>query len=315
MKLAIIGGVGYVGYNVIPKLVDAGHEVVVLARRSSVARRPGVASVLEKAGARIITGDSVDDNLLLNSAADVYINMAGAIDRPAKALWDAHVEVTNRMVRAASHYGSRAVYTSAVAAVGTIPGAPRGSEVQDGDPKRTRGVPESVYEETKARGEDVVAEAEELRGRWCILRPGLVLGRNPSHVEWRLLSISLKMRLAPSLGWDAPVTHYDDLARAYLACSEGSLDGLAVHAVSYHVDIGVLASRACDTRGLRCARIPLGPTIRAVGPLAPGTSRLKLVYLLYKRGYRYVSSYTERIGIPATTLDDAVELVASEILG
>ncbi|GAB6147878.1 hypothetical protein JCM10135_04190 [Stetteria hydrogenophila] len=288
---------------------------MVLARRSSVARRPGIARLLRESGVEIVAAPRVDSNLLLGVDADVYVNMAGAIDKPSGALWEAHVELTRRIVEAAVHRGSRVVYTSAVAAVGRLPGVPRGGRVVDGDPRDTRGVPESVYEETKAKGEDVVALADGLRGKWCIARPGLVVGRNPSHAEWRLLSTVMKLRVAPSLGWEAPVTHALDLARVYAACIEGRLDGLAVHAVSYHVDLGELALTACRLRGLRCHKVPVGLLLRIAGPLAPGASRARIAYLMYRRGYKYVSLHAGRVGVPATTPRDAAEVVASELLG
>lgn len=314
MKVAVIGGVGYVGSNVIPELINNGYEVVVIARSSSLARRPKIVRLLEDSGAKIVVDDKIDSRLLLNVEADVYINMAGAIDRPSRALWEAHVKLTEYIVGAAIHYGSRVVYTSAVAAVGRLPGIPRGGEAVDGDPRSTRGIPESVYEETKARGEDVVALTRELRSKWCIVRPGLVVGRNLSHIEWKLTSIAMKSRIAPSLNWEAPITHARDLVETYLACIEGSLDGAAVHAVSYHVDIGDLVRLACKMKGLTCRKVPIKYLIKIAGPLAPGTSRAKMTYLLYKRGYKYTSLYTGKLGLPMTTPEDAASIIASELL-
>ncbi len=315
MKIAVVGGVGYVGSNVIPELINNGHEVSVIARSSSVAKRPRIARLLEDSGAKIIVSEKVNAQLLKNVEADVYINMAGAIDKPSRALWETHVKLTEYVVEAALHYGSRVVYTSAVAAVGRLPGIPRGGEAVDGDPRSTRGIPESVYEETKARGEDVVALTRELKSKWCIVRPGLVVGRNLSHIEWRLTSMAVKARIAPSLNWEAPITHALDLAKVYLACIEGSLDGTAIHIVSYHIDIGDLVKLACRVKGLSCMKVPLRYLIRAMGPLAPDTSRIKMTYLLYRRGYRYTSLYTAKLGLPETTPEDAASIIASELLG
>ena len=313
MRVVVVGGVGYVGVNTVPRLVDAGHEVVVASRRSSIEKRPLIKRELERAGARVASFPALDSKALTGLGGDAYIHMAGAVDRPRHALWEAHVGLAESVVNAASAVGARVVYTSAVAAVGRLPGAGPGTAVYDGDPSSTRGVPESYYEETKARGEDVVSGARGLKGRWSILRPGMVVGRFMTHPEWRALKTLLRAGLAPVLGWDAPFTHRDDLAEAYLAAVEGKLDGVAVHVVSWHSDLWDLASRACEAAGKKCRPLRWSLLLRLAGPLAPGVSRLKLAYLLYKRGYRYESRYLPKLGLPKATIEDGARLLVEEL--
>ncbi len=313
MRVAVVGGVGYVGVNVVPRLAGAGHEVVVVARRSSIEKRPLLKRELERSGARIASFPALDSKTLAGLGADVYVHMAGAVDRPKHALWEAHVGLAESIVNAAVAVGARVVYTSAVAAVGRLPGAGPGSPVYDGDPSSTRGVPESYYEETKARGEDVVAGARGLGGKWSILRPGMVVGRHMTHPEWRALRALLRLGVAPVMGWEAPFAHRDDLAEAYLAAVEGRLDGVAVHVVSWHSDLWDLASRACEAAGKRCRPLRWGLVLKLAGPLAPGVSRLKMAYLMYRRGYRYESRYLPKLGLPKATVDEGGRLLAEEM--
>lgn len=72
MKIFVIGGSGFLGSHLVPKLVSAGHEVTVLTRRESEVAR------LESAGARPVLGDILDCEAFLPKlpSQDVVIFVA-----------------------------------------------------------------------------------------------------------------------------------------------------------------------------------------------------------------------------------------------
>src|ERR1017187_6183534 len=64
MRIFVTGASGWIGSAVVPELLDAGHDVVGLARSDASAQR------LEAAGAMVLRGDVDDPDGLAKAAAD-----------------------------------------------------------------------------------------------------------------------------------------------------------------------------------------------------------------------------------------------------
>jgi nucleoside-diphosphate-sugar epimerase len=64
MRIFVTGASGWIGSAVVPELLDAGHDVVGLARSDASAQR------LEAAGAMVLRGDVDDPDVLAKAAAD-----------------------------------------------------------------------------------------------------------------------------------------------------------------------------------------------------------------------------------------------------
>ena len=64
MRIFVTGASGWIGSAVVPELLNAGHEVVGLARSESSAQR------LDEAGAIVQRGDLDDPDGLAKAAAD-----------------------------------------------------------------------------------------------------------------------------------------------------------------------------------------------------------------------------------------------------
>jgi nucleoside-diphosphate-sugar epimerase len=77
MRVLVAGGSGVIGRKLLPLLGSVGHEVFVLARSS---RR---ASELERTGAKVVTGDALDNaavqRAVEQAAPDAIVNMLTAI--------------------------------------------------------------------------------------------------------------------------------------------------------------------------------------------------------------------------------------------
>lgn len=183
MRAFVTGGSGFLGPFVIRRLVDAGHNVVALARSESAA------ATVTTCGARAIRGDlrhaSLDD-AMRSSNADVLVNLAsvGFGDAPA-------------IIAAAEDAGiTRSLFVSTTAIFTTLP-APS---------KQVR----------------VAAEAEVMASalEWTIVRPTMIYGTPGDRNMWRLLRFLRRTPVVPlpdgGANLQQPV-HVDDLAAAIVA--------------------------------------------------------------------------------------------------
>src|SRR4051794_976857 len=77
MRILVVGSTGVLGRNVVPRLLERGHEVRALYRR------PEQASFLAEMGAETAPGDILDRNSLLDAArgCDAALHIATAIPR------------------------------------------------------------------------------------------------------------------------------------------------------------------------------------------------------------------------------------------
>lgn len=118
MKVAVTGATGVIGRSAVPALVEAGHEVLGLART------PEKAQWLEQAGARAVTGALGDHERLVamfegcdavcNFATHVPVGLAAVLPRA----WREHdwlrTEGVRRVVAAAREAGVRRIVQESV---------------------------------------------------------------------------------------------------------------------------------------------------------------------------------------------------------
>jgi len=112
VRIAITGGTGFVGRNVARALLDADHEVVLVARGSrTVVPREGVTVVR----ADVISGDGLEAAL---AGCDAVVHLVAIIREKGKQTFDAVIRRgTENLVTAARVAGvGRIVYISAIGA-------------------------------------------------------------------------------------------------------------------------------------------------------------------------------------------------------
>lgn len=311
----LVGGLGYVGYNVARHLAAAGGEVVVVARRRSlrVAERRAIASSLESLGARIVVSPRIDADLLESVAGDVYYHLAGKISGGYKVQWEAHVGLLGRVIDAASRLGARVVYTSSILAYGRDPELPPGSVVYEEESLSDRRIRRSYHAVTKAEGERMLARrGKELGGKWAILRPGLVLGPMAYHLEWKLLRLLSKLRVYPSCGFILNVVAASDLAKVFEAAGEGRFDSKWVHVVAdYHPSLGELYGAACrSASGSTCIGLPMCLAARLSAYAPPWTAAAAVGEGLLQ-GYIFASRHLQ--GFKWTPLDAVIRSLTSPV--
>ncbi len=158
MRVAIIGGTGYVGVHLVQALVDAGHQPRLLVR-------PGRSAAELPPTAEIVNGEVGDHGALSDCLADseAAIYLIGILreNPPAGVTFDAlqRVGVDDTIAAALTHGVDRMLLMSAN---GVRP---------DGTP----------YQRTKYQAEEAL-KASGLQ--WTIFRPSVIFGDPRGHMEF-----------------------------------------------------------------------------------------------------------------------------------
>ncbi|MGZ4673700.1 MAG: NAD(P)H-binding protein, partial [Ilumatobacteraceae bacterium] len=184
-RVLVTGGSGYLGRRTIPKLVDAGFEVVALARTTAAA------DVVHSLGAEVTRGDLEDATSLIGAfqaaRADVLLNIA--------SLGFGHAAT---IVAACTAAGiRRAVFVSTTAIFTRL----------NAGSKQTRVAAEGTI---AASGLD-----------YTIIRPTMIYGGADDRNIARLSQLVRRTRVVPLPGGGARLqqpVHVEDLASALVAC-------------------------------------------------------------------------------------------------
>ena len=299
MNNVLIAGIGFVGLNLAEELVERGLNVTVLARKASAAKRPLMVRRLEDLGVKLVLVDRVLEEHVRSVGGDIYYYLAGKLWGSYSEQWEAHVGLLDRSINAVAELGARLVHVSSIAAIGVIKGLGKGAVVKEEDQHLAGDrVYVNTHMKTKAEGEKlIVRRGGELKGKWSIIRPGIVFGPWGCHSEWKLLYRMASIRLAPKLGRGMPHIYSRDLAGILADAGSGVFDSKWVIAVDpLHPDIADIAEEICRKRGYgRCLRVPVWAFMKIAGTIAPRESPLKLAYTLLNAGYRYESKYLNNV--------------------
>jgi len=157
-RVLVVGGSGFVGRYVVPKLSAAGHFVVVLTRKRWRARHLWPLPTVQ-----VVEGDPYDAPTLARHVRSMtaVINLAGILHaRGRETFARVHVDLPRQIVAAARNAGvTRIVHMSALAASDAAP---------------------SAYLRSKGAGEAVVADSGL---DWTIFRPSVIFGREDTFLN------------------------------------------------------------------------------------------------------------------------------------
>lgn len=301
MTVLVTGATGFLGTNLVQRLLDEGSAVRVLARS------PRKARMLAAAGADVVIGDVTDERAVATALdrAEVVYHLAGRLfdpSVPAEEYHRTHVDGTRMLV---AHAGgvTRFVHCSTTGVIGTT-----GDVAAD---ERAPYRPTNAYEATKAEAEDAVRTSGLPA---VIARPGLVYGPGDLHLLSFFRAV-LRHRFRP-IGrrpvWLHPI-YIDDMSEALLRCGRhpSALGECFNLAGSEPVSLAGLADAIAAAGGTRRPRghIPLPaahalaavadrlpPNLKRAAPLT--TSRLD--FLTHSRVYD-VSKAQRVLGFAAAT--------------
>lgn len=161
LRIAVLGGTGFIGRSLCERLVAEGHEVRILARRRERHRE-----LLVLPTAQVVEADIHNPVVLKREFQDMHavINLAGILNESRQASFElVHVELPAKVVQACRQTGvSRLLHMSALHA----------------DPQAP-----SEYLRSKGRGEKIVQEAESSKLHVTIFRPSVIFGARDSFTN------------------------------------------------------------------------------------------------------------------------------------
>lgn len=234
-QLVVLGGTGFVGSHLIPRLAADGHRIVLLSRNRERKRELAVLPSV-----RIRSADIYDANALRRQfeGADAVINLVGILNAFGKQTFQhAHVDLTQRVIAACQAAGvSRLHQMSAL--------------------KAGQGL--SNYLKTKGEAE---AHVRNSSLDWTIYQPSVMFGRGGGLVD-RFATLLRQMPVLPLARASARLapTWVGDVAEAIARCVDDDALGLDRTFELYGPDVltlGEIVEQIRDVMGVRTPILPL----------------------------------------------------------
>ena len=252
-QLVILGGTGFVGSHLVPRLAADGHRIVLLSRNREHHRELGVLPQVH-----VRSADVYDDDVLRRelAGADAVINLIGILNPSGKHTFQrAHVDLTKRLIAAC--------HASGVARLQQMSSLKAGQGLSQY--LKTRGEAESLV---KASGLD-----------WTIYQPSVIFGDGDGLVS-RFAALLRRMPILPLARAKARMapTWVGDVAEAITRCVDSDKLGQRRCFELYGPEVltlGEIVRAIRDSAGLRTPVIPLhdslGQLQAQVAGLLPGT--------------------------------------------
>jgi nucleoside-diphosphate-sugar epimerase len=239
MRILVVGATGVLGRNVIPRLLERGHAV------RAVVRRTEQAGILRGLGVETAPGDILDQDSLYASArgCDAALHLATAIPRGAVGDWSANDRIRRE--------GTRNLLSAA--ALAHVPRYLQQSITFLYGDTGTAVVDESTPIQPSSRIQSAADMEELVRGaplEWIILRGGSFYGPGTGHEDdWRAQARAGTLRLPGDGSALLSLIHVADMARAVVLAVESARARTIANVVddqpvSYRALYGFIAAQA-----------------------------------------------------------------------
>ena len=307
----LTGGSGFVGGDLLRRLIAEGREVRALARS------PQAATAVESAGATAIRGDLFDDDVLQRGLAgcSVAFHVAGMstlCPRDPASMLRTNVDGTESVIRAAHRAGvARVIHTSSAAAIGEAAGAIGREDTTH------RGSFLSTYERSKFLAEELAFTlGSELGIEIVAVNPSSVQGPGRTEGSARLLLRVVEARLPAIVDTFVSIVDIEDCTTGHLLAETQGRAGerYLLNGATLTTAQAVRSVRAVAGRPRHVVRLPrrtatvagavAGWTTRLTGRALPFCPELARTLL---HGHRYDGSRAEReLGLSYTPIEETV---------
>ncbi|MFE9877447.1 SDR family oxidoreductase [Streptomyces sp. NPDC005784] len=232
MRVFVTGASGWIGSALVPELIDAGHQVVGLARSDASA------AVLTKAGADVVPGSLDDVEVLRDTAeaSDGLVHLAFKHDLAFSGGFQDAADADRRAVETFGDAlaGSGRPFVLASGLLGLVPG----SVATEADVRTPDELPAHlpVGPRTRMGTAHLTLAMADRNIRSSVVRlPPTVHGEGDNGFMAALIGIARDKGVAGYIGdgsqrW--PAGHRDDVARLFRLALEGAPAGSVLHATA-----------------------------------------------------------------------------------
>jgi len=239
-KVFVTRGTGFIGTELIRRLVERGDQVTCLLRPGSSTARAARIAQMQQLGVRMHAGDICELESIAPAVAraDVVFNVGGVtIARRLEDFFAGNRDGVRNLLTAASRRSSPpvVVHVSTLAAAGVSP---------RGNPRDENGacLPVSNYGRSKLAGEQVAQQFAD-RVPVTVVRPPMVLGQGDTvSLELFKSIVNWRLHVAPGRQTrEYSVVHVSDLVEVLLRAADRG-ERMSLEASRAEIDIGQLNS-------------------------------------------------------------------------
>ncbi len=272
------GGTGFIGGKLLRRLLDSGHDVKALVRKTSdVGKLPE--------GVELRYGDLADESSLEDAVkrVDVVLHLAALFDfypRDVDLMYRVNVDGTRALMNACvGTEVDRFIYCSSTEAIGPVESPP-------GDEK-TPLRPRFQYGHSKVLAENVVRQISSDTGlAHMIIRPTGVFGEGDFYTAYELIK-ALNDGAVPVLPGNGEkhimYTYVEDVVEGFVKAvtAEEGLNDTFTLCPDSPMKYKDLVSFLCDTLGVRPPRLWIPTTLAkiGIGLMSPIKNRKKTTFL------------------------------------
>jgi len=223
-RLLVIGGYGYVGRSLVLEALKRDWEVAIASRAGSAYRRPWLRRIYSGLGVEEVLvenlADGLGDILPLAGWADIIVNAIGVNRGSPRHMYLSNAILPYTLFRALGRHHPEKLYIHISAYV----------------PQPLS----SVYGESKALGERLSRRLASEGLEILVPRPGLIIGRLPTHPEWRILYLMSRMGVTIDTGSETGYTPAWEILGSAEAALECIGSGEPYSLVIYRGDPGLI---------------------------------------------------------------------------
>ena len=289
MKAFVTGGSGFIGRNIVRKLVDRGYQVSVLARS------PESAAILVALGADVVPGDIIDMESMRKEmqGCDVVYHVAGYVkttDPDPETMESTNVGGTRKVLRLAYELQiPRIVFTSTTAVFGDTRG-----EIVD-ESYQADGVALTELARTKWLAHyEVAVPLLEKGAPIIIVIPGGVYGPQSHGLVTELMRIFYR-RYPIVAGAETVLTfaHVEDIAEGHILAAEKGQVGETYILTGPAVPLGDMLDFWTYLTGIKAPKIRLpAAVVRRSAPLLSMVGRATGLQIAFGREGAMVAGAT-----------------------